>query len=293
MSAREEGAVPSPRPAEGGEGQALSEGEALLLSAYLDGELGPEEQLALERRLALDRSLRDELEKLRRASHEVRAADLAPASGLPQASAAPGGSAKGGWEDGGGPLPLAPALKTPRLRRGLVLATAGLLAVLCLGWLQQLFKARHALEDSGWVLSRSQGTAKVQRGGALLSFQSQGSFQVDDRLHLDQAERAWLAGPEGLQIEVEGPATVRLEQGLGLYVEMGRLRVRADSAAASRALRLRTPDGAVRPAAEGPLEADVEVRPQGLAQWDGAVRPSDALRKGPGAGEAAGAVPSR
>lgn len=242
----------------------MSESDAVLLSAYLDGELDAGERAALERRLESEPGLKAELEALR-ASHDVL-----------QAAAGPGREAVPARSDQfstfgsrlahavPNELPVAEALQPSKFRRGLILFACAVAALIALGFAGRVMDRMGGPKPSGWSLTVPGEKITFIRQGRVMTVQGHESFLAGDRLLLDPQASAELRGPENLKAVLRGPATITLER-FALYLEEGRLAVEGEGPGAAHILNLHTPDGAVRPKPnEGPFrfEVDAPARPK-------------------------------
>ena len=88
-----------------------------------------------------------------------------------------------------------------------------------------------------------------------------GTVNPGDRVYLDHGERAEMAGPADLTLKLSGPAALRCDAN-GLFLERGHAEVEGASGSA-RALRLRTPDGHLRPDGDGAFSFEVDVKENG------------------------------
>ncbi|MBI3828061.1 MAG: zf-HC2 domain-containing protein [Planctomycetes bacterium] len=245
--------------AEGGGSGPLPEADAVLLSAYLDGELDAAERAALDRRLESEPGLKAELEALR-ASHDVLQAAAGPGrETIPARSDqfATFGSRLAQADPG--ELPVAAALQPSKFRRAFILFACVVAALIALGFAGRVMDRMAGPKPSGWSLTAPGAKITFIRAGRVMTVQGHEAFLAGDRLLLDAQAAAELHGPEGLKAVARGPATLTLER-FALYLEEGKLTVEGEGPAAAQILNLRTPDGAVRPKAnDGPFRFEVEA----------------------------------
>lgn len=243
----------------GPESGRVTEGDAVLLSAYLDGELNADERAALEARLEREPRLRQELDALRTGGKWLRAADEAEGPPAPARLAAVSKALSAGkaLEE----LPVAPALKPSKLRRTVLVAAGVFLGLIALTVVLAVLQILGLPTPCGWRVTPASGKVAIQRGERIvLALDAQG-LMVGDRIHLDAQETATLDGPAGLHAQLSGPAVARFEPLGAVFLEAGRMNVMGPDAASALALRLNTPDGVVLPERTGAFVFEIEVQP--------------------------------
>ena len=240
----------------------ISELDAVLLSAYLDDELLPKEKAALEKRLRNEPNLKAELQALRASGDALRKADEI---GAP----APAESAsylttvrrrlKEEYPDEG--LPVAPAVRPSPIRRMAILCAAGVAAMILLSLIVGLLQSLGFPSPSGWSARPLEGKVAIERRDRIVLALEEELLLVGDRLHLDHGEHAEIQGLANLSLRLSGPAVLTCGA-KGLFLERGHLEVEG-GAGTAWALRLRTPEGRLRPDGDGPYRFEVEVGSRG------------------------------
>lgn len=250
---------PGPPGAPGDPAATVTEADAVLLSAYLDGELSEDERRAIEARLAAEPPLRDELEALTAGRRLLIGAENESTSLLhPSQTFLAFGKTKLA-QAAPGELPVAPALKPPRLRRTLLVLGAVVFALLAMRGAGRVLRMLAAPERSVWQMTAVSGTWQVERDERMDSFEQPAALQVGDRLYLDHLQTATLEAPGGAVCTLEGYAKVRFEGHRGLLVEEGLLKIEAKNDREASALEdaVRTPDGAVNLRGAGRVRVQV------------------------------------
>ncbi|MCK6473259.1 MAG: zf-HC2 domain-containing protein [Planctomycetes bacterium] len=252
--------APSGNPGAPGEpAVTVTEADAVLLSAYLDGELSGDEHRAIEARIAAEPPLRDELEALTAGRRMLIGAENESTSLLhPSQTFLAFGKSKLA-NAAPGELPVAPALKPPRMRRTLLVLGAVVFALLVMRGAGRVLRMLAAPERSAWQMTAVSGTWQVERDERMVSFENPAALQVGDRLYLDHLQTATLESPGGAVCTLEGYAKVRFQGSGGLFVEEGLLQIEAkdERAAADLDKAVRTPDGAVNLRGAGRLRVQV------------------------------------
>lgn len=238
----------------------LSETDAILLSAYLDGELSAEERATLEVRLSREPALNQELEAMRSGGELLRQVDAMHTPQLADPAAClttVRHQLRAACPDEG--LPVAPALRPSRIRRLSIVALAGVFLVLLLGLVISLLQRMGLPTPCGWDARPLGGTVAIERRDRIVLALDREILLVGDRLHLDQKEEALLSGPSGLRLRVTGPAILRCDGHAAIFVEQGHVEVEGQAFSAS-ALHLTTPDGRIRPEDKDAFDFVVDVK---------------------------------
>lgn len=238
----------------------ISESDAILLSAYLDGEVDDSERDELERRLAAEPALKEELEALQAERGIMLAADPGrkPEDGKVSSAFTAFGSRLANVRPD--ELPVAPALKPPRFRRTLTLLLGAFMAFVLLGIIGDEVSRGRGVRMHAWRLTQSSGQVAVRRGDRMVTIRLPLYFQVNDELQLEEGDQAELAGPGRLKLTLSGPAVLRLQADRYLYLSSGQIVVEGKGRALADELRLRTPDGTVKPQTGEALKMTVDVR---------------------------------
>lgn len=250
---------PAPSGHPGEPAVTVTEADAMLLSAYLDGELADGERRAIEARIAAEQPLRDELEALTAGRRLMIGAENESTSVLhPSQTFLAFGKTKLA-NAAPGELPVAPALKPPLTRRTLLVLGAVIFALLVMRGAGRVLRMLAAPQRSTWQMTAVSGTWQVERDERMVSFENPAALQVGDRLYLDHLQTATLEAPGGAVCTLEGYAKVRFEGQHGLLVEEGLLQIEAkdDGQASAIENAVRTLDGAVNLRGAGRVRVQV------------------------------------
>lgn len=243
----------------------VPEADAVRLSAYLDGELTAEERDALERRLAAEESLRKELEALRASKGLVRAVEVEAVAGgrAPSSAFATFGSrlSMAAPDE----MPVAPALRPPRLRRVLTVAAAGSFGLVLLGIAGGILENFSGPPPCGWQVGKQNGKSTILREGRAVRSNEWQRLHLKDRFCLEAGSPAEFQGPWGLHATLSGPAALVFEEDFGLYLEFGKLELNAEARdlpsewSDDIPFSVRTPDGSLKPRPKDGLRFEVSV----------------------------------
>ncbi len=238
----------------------VSETDAVLLSAYLDGELSEDEKIQLEKRLAEEPRLKQEWLQLQAEHKLILAADptkkqsAEPVSdtfskfGSKLALALPSA------------LPVAPALRPPRLRRALTIMAGLIFGLILLGALTEKKGSGNRQTWSGWRVAGLEGKVLIYRDGKVLDCKKDRKVNWGDRVELTLNSTLTLYGPSELRCTLSESAIMAWRVDGEMRLESGKAYVRASNRKAIQALKLSTPDGDVLPDLKAqPLEFEVKV----------------------------------
>lgn len=238
----------------------LPEADAVLLSAYLDGELDEAARAGLEKRLAAEPVLREELEALR-AAHDVFVQAAKPESSrAPAASESFASFGSRLAQAVPGELPVASALPPAYLRRAVIVCVLVLGTLLAASFALRVFSRLGGPQPTGWGVLAQGARVSFVREGRVLTAEGYLPLQAGDLFVLPDAQsEVVLVGPGEVKVSARGPARLTVAYG-ELEVAEGKLTVEGTGVEAAQSAKLRTPDGLVRPkVSEGAFKFDVDV----------------------------------
>ena len=246
----------------------IPEADALLLSAYVDGELSPAERSVLEQRLQRESALRTELEALRAHGAVLKSIDSEPGEAASQPSAGFVAFKDALAQATPDEIPVAPALPVPRVRRALFILFCFFGFVMVFGMLKAALTPGRDPELSNWRLQECSGKCQVERNGRMMVIGPGTIFRFSDVFYLESAGEtagtAILSGPNNAVIRTESDpksnTALQIKAGNAVRFEEGRFSVEASTLEAAEALTLSTPDGRVTPEGSAPWKFEITVK---------------------------------